>query len=294
MLNKNFLRRPFKVCLQDLVDNSEGLGGTLQVSQLGVDLGQIKVALLVSGSLIGPANDLNDIHRVNTVLDGSASGRAVLRINRVDVQRDVDVRLFAIDSRIALRNDFDDGLDGVLPDIISCEPEHAFLIEGLQNLLFGLIDRSEAHVDEVTRVQFGRLTDSLVASQAKDVVNRHAMAVARAGSLGRVDVGVGVDPNQNSFGVNLEGRTDRAVADGVIAANREHNGFFLVNNRLVDVLRYELAALDRVLELLVGPHVDVLHVVGVVLHDLVQSGSVAVLRATMRLALVAADCGEHE
>ena len=80
----------------------------------------------------------------------------------------------------------------------------------------------------------------------------------------------------------------------MITADCEQDRVLLVSNGVIDVLRDEFAALNRVIELLVGPHVDVLHVVGIVLHDLVQSSRVTVLRASMRLALVAANCGEHE
>ena len=93
VLSKELLRRILKICLQDLVDNSESFGSAFQVGQLRVDFGQIEVALLVDGGLVGPANNLNDIRRVNAVLDGSAGGWAVLRVDRVDVQRDVDVWL---------------------------------------------------------------------------------------------------------------------------------------------------------------------------------------------------------
>lgn len=120
------------------------------------------------------------------------------------------------------------------------------------------------------------------------------MAVAGARSLGRVDVRVGVDPNQKGVRVHLERGTDRSVADGVVTANREKDRVLLVNDCVVDVLRNELAALDRVHELLVGTHVNVLYVTCIMLHDLVQSGGVPVLCTTMRLALVAADGSEHE
>lgn len=221
VLSKQLLRRVLKICLQDLVDNSESLGCTLQVGQLRVDFGQIEVALLVGGGLVGPANNLNDVSRVNAVLDGSAGGRAVLRVDRVDVQGDVDVWLGAVGSLEARLYDFDYTLDIVLSDIISREAEHAFLFQGLQNLFFGRVDRAEAHVDEVARVQFWRLSNGFVAGQAQDVVDGHSVAVAGARSLGRVDVRVGVDPNQNGVGVHLERGTDRSVADGVIAADRE-------------------------------------------------------------------------
>lgn len=80
----------------------------------------------------------------------------------------------------------------------------------------------------------------------------------------------------------------------MVTTNREKNRVFLIDDCVVDVLRDELAALNGVLELFIGPHVDVLHVVSVVLHDLVQSSRVSVLRATVRLALMAADRSEHE
>ena len=133
-----------------------------------------------------------------------------------------------------------------------------------------------------------------MAGQAQDIVYRHSVAISGTRSLRRVNVGVGVDPNQNGVGVHFERGAHGPVANGVIAADGEHDRVHLINDCVVDVLRNEFAALNRVFELLVGPHVDVLHVVGIMLHDLVQGSRVTVLRATMRLALVAADRGEYK
>ncbi len=114
--------------------------------------------------------------------------------------------------------------------------EHAERLDAVvaQDLLLGRVDVAQADVDElpdvdeVVGLQPAEVLGLLLAGEARQEADGHAVDVARVAGLGGVDVGVGVDPDEGDLAAEaLAHRLGRAGhgadRDRVVAAQRQHH-----------------------------------------------------------------------
>mmetsp|Transcript_32941 Transcript_32941/g.69309 ORF Transcript_32941/g.69309 Transcript_32941/m.69309 type:complete len:401 (-) Transcript_32941:435-1637(-) len=168
---------------------------------------------------------------------GARSGREV-RIDRVNVERQVQRPVVVrVDRLERLLNHL---CDTVLVDVSHREDMHVRIV---QHLRLARVHVTEADVGEAVLAEAARLEPAKaleLREPAEEVGGGHAVVVHRRRRLGRVGVGVRVDPDDAEPGVVRAHGADGARRDRVVAADREHE--VALSRRLVHRIVHKLEA----------------------------------------------------
>jgi len=155
----------------------------------------------------------------------SSSARRKPRVQRINVERQVNGRVRADPAERHVH----DLADAVAVDVVHAERLDAVLA---QDLLLAAVDVAQADVHDLLDADAVLVRDpaerrvGLVAREAGEEGDGHAVDVAAVGGLGGVDVGVRVDPDDGHVAAEaladgLGGAADGADCDAVVAAEGE-------------------------------------------------------------------------